>query len=141
MTEFKFTVDSKSLQKLRKRLGDVNVKAEAVKAMQKTMLELQSEAGKYPGYPPGHVYRRTGDLGRKWTTKVETFGDNVVGTIGSDATSPAGKHYGPWVKGPKKQRPVFKLIGWKTLEQDFEEKKSKILGFFDAALKGIARKF
>lgn len=140
MADFQITLDgNRDIEALRRRMRNADVKREAVRAMKKSLLDIQAEAGDYPPAPANSSYVRTGTLGRKWTTEVQVQRDNVRGVVGSDAVNDQGQHYGKWVKGPENQRPIFERIGWKTLLEDFKQRKDKIVGHFVDALRRVNR--
>lgn len=72
------------------------------------MNQLQS----YPPPPSKSRYRRTGELGRRWSMSGPARrGDDIVLRVVNDTP------YGIWVEGPrtgpgKKQRALFQRIGW-----------------------------
>jgi len=74
----------------------------------------QNELQNYPPQRSGR-YRRTGELGRRWKVEVpKRRGLDIVGRIGNN------KPYAVWVEGPtkgsgKKQRALFKRLGWPSV--------------------------
>jgi hypothetical protein len=84
-------------------------------AVERALLLLQGKAAVYPPAPSSSTYRRTGTLGRLWTSAARVVemgsGAFVSGRVGN-ATP-----YGPWVQDPDQQSAVHKAHGWKTTGQ------------------------
>lgn len=72
---------------------DLALKA-ASPAMNDALMFLQGQIPEYPDAIPDSRYKRTGLLGRRWTTEVENTPVSVIGTIGNNTP------YAPWVVGP-----------------------------------------
>lgn len=137
MPDAEFSVTIEGLDELRKRLRDPQIMEYAAEAMQKSLMAVQAEAARYPNKPAGRdTYVRTGNLGREWTQKIERRRKDLIGTLGSAASSPKGFKYGIVVKGPGTQQGrIFRDYGWKTIEQDFETKRKLIYSLFATAMR------
>src|SRR3990172_6913938 len=59
--------------------------------MQRAVFRLQADMAKYPPQPPT-TYRRTGRLGRSWTTQVTSMGEGLLGEVGTNVI------YAPFVQ-------------------------------------------
>jgi len=97
---------------------------EVSKAVEKALMLLQGAAADYPPEPPGSTYRRTGTLGRLWTSakrvvEQERSGAFVVGRV--DNAAP----YGPYVQDPQEQAPVHRGR-WKTTDQIVREHQAEV---------------
>lgn len=79
--------------------------------MQRAVFRLQRDMATYPPAPPNSSYRRTGTLGRRWTTRVQRTSDGLLGTVGNVT------YYAPMVQSKRYQRPIFRRIGWPTDEE------------------------
>jgi len=87
--------------------------------MTQSLALLQDDMAEYPAPPPGSTYRRTGTLGRLWTSaqyEISTGSGSVTGVIGNAACSPRGVAYGPFVQSADDQ--AWMHVGrWQTDEQ------------------------
>lgn len=60
--------------------------------MQRAVYRLQARMAQYPAQRPNSTYRRTGTLGRKWTTKITQSASELVGSVGNNT------EYAPYVQ-------------------------------------------
>ncbi|MBN2002806.1 MAG: hypothetical protein JXA21_05570 [Anaerolineae bacterium] len=75
-------------------------------------------------------YRRTGTLGRKWTSRV-TFNDaDVAGFVGNNTP------YGPYVQGFADQAQIH-AGNWQTDQQVAQESADEVMGFFAEEISGL----
>jgi hypothetical protein len=87
--------------------------------MMRSVARLQRRLATYPSPPPGSKYKRTGNLGRSWTSataRMTVSGGVLEGTIGNAARNPRGRAYGPFVQGEKTQAAIHRGR-WITDEQ------------------------
>lgn len=70
-------------------------------------------------------YRRTGTLGRKWTSDVAADGSQAV--VGNNTP------YGPLVMGTEKQARYHAQGGWRRVDQVARIEERRVRGFFEAA--------
>ena len=102
--------------------------------MQRAVLGLQAGMAKYPPAVPGSAYRRTGTLGRTWTSRVTPTGDGLEGRVGNVTV------YAPAVQSALEQAAVHRGR-WQTDESEIERQQSMIEADFqdaiDRALGGI----
>lgn len=90
-------------------------------AIDQALMLLQSKAAVYPPAPSGSTYRRTGTLGRLWTSgrrvvrKMDVYSAHVVGRVGN-ATP-----YVHLVQDPDEQTWYHARTGWQTTEQVAED--------------------
>jgi hypothetical protein len=100
-------VEVKGLSEIIKALegGAEGIRKAAQRGMAKSVAFGQAFLAEYPPAPPGSSYRRTGTLGRSWTTRVLDRGSEVHGLIGNnvpysfevqDADRQAPVHRGRW---------------------------------------------
>lgn len=123
-------IEVKGLPELEGALGAFPeiAEGETSAALMKALLLLQGAAADYPPPPGGSTYRRTGTLGRLWTSgkpQVSTRGHVLEGRVGN-ATP-----YGPNVQGSD-QAPVHRGR-WKTIEQIISEKRPEVDALMAAA--------
>jgi hypothetical protein len=110
------------------------------KALEKALLLLQGEAADYPVQRSGSRYRRTGTLGRTWTSARREIrqgrGHLLEGRMGNRTP------YGPYVQSEAEQLAVHRGR-WKTIEQILQEQEGAIDGLLGQAggemVKGMAR--
>lgn len=101
---------------------------EIEKALEKSLLLLQGAIADYPVQAPDTDYRRTGTLGRLWTTatrEVYEVGHHIWEGRMGNATP-----YGPLVQDPDRQAP-WHAGRWKTTDdviKDNEQAIAAILG-------------
>ena len=129
------TITVEGLTELIARFGDSNkiVNTEVKKAMQKSVLFLQSKVAVYPPPPPSSGYRRTGTLGRSITSEIKGIGGEIRGIVGTAIP------YAPYVLSTAKQAAIHKGR-WKRMAQHAKEQKGKIEEFFAKAAEAITRK-
>lgn len=152
------TVEVQGLEEAIRRFGDTGLVRSVLKdAMHKAVYFLHERLAKYPPPPAGfHVefvserqrryffwalrtgeivvpYRRTGTLGRLWTTKVEGQGADLVGTVGNAVP------YARYVMGEGMQAAVHQGR-WPTAESVARESTPQIVGYFSEAMEEIARR-
>jgi len=60
-------------------------------------------------------YRRSGNLGRRWTSRVDASADGVKGTVGNNAS------YARWVQGNPGQQPFHAASGFMTTTKAIEK--------------------
>ena len=127
-------VEVQGLEKMLARFGDSNkiVNAEIKKAMQKAVYYLQGKVSVYPAPPPMSTYRRTGTLGRSFTSEIKGVGGEIRGIVGTAIP------YAPYVIGPK-QAAIHKGR-WKRMKQHAKEQAGKIEEFFAKATVAITRR-
>lgn len=108
MTQFKAILPKRDPFKA---LRPENIQA-AITELRNFGTDAMNQLQSYPAPPSGSRYRRTGELGRRWSmTGPARRGDDIVLRIINDIL------YSVWVQGPKtgvgkKQRRLFQRIGW-----------------------------
>lgn len=73
-------------------------------------------------------YRRTGTLGRRWTTKVTAEASGIRGEVGNVTV------YGPFVQSQERQAAVHQGR-WRTAERVVDEMTPQIQDLFEARLR------
>jgi hypothetical protein len=118
MGDLSFSVDPESMRRLFATLDRVTAVATLNPPMQRSLARMQHDLQVYPAASrkpqpfksdkqrrfvmalirEGKVpYRRTGNLGRKWTTHVSTSSNGIEGTVGNNTD------YGPYVQSASGQ--------------------------------------
>jgi phage gpG-like protein len=96
--------------------------------MTQATAHLQNKMADYSKVPgrPGSSYRRTGTLGRRWTTRIENGGQR--GVVGNNT------EYAPFVQSKARQRAPFRGR-WHT-EADVADAEGKtVADFFRQAIR------
>lgn len=105
------------------RIGDV-----LRNPMYRAVLRIQADMQKYPPQRAGARYRRTGTLGRRWTTRVTSSGNSITGTVGNNTS------YGPFVQSQRFQARIHRGL-WQTDAQVVERNIDVIVDDFRAAIR------
>lgn len=105
-------------------------RGEVGKALEKSLLLLQGAMADYPEQAPDTAYRRTGTLGRLWTSaprEIYEAGSHIwEGRVGN-ATP-----YGPYVQDPERQAP-WHAGRWKTTDDVIAENEQGIAAILGQA--------
>jgi len=96
--------------------------------MQRGVLRLEAYMKDYPSAPPMSRYRRTGTLGRRWTTRVEPVGNGLEGRVGNNV------NYAPFVQSSMFQVPWHRRTGWHTDADAVRENEAAIVADFQQAI-------
>ena len=76
------------------------------KPMTMSLALLVDDIAEYPPAPSGSSYRRTGNLGRAWTSaqyEVSANTGGITGVIGNAVRDRRGRAYGPYVQSEEEQ--------------------------------------
>lgn len=134
------------LEDVLKRLGDAASPAVLAKGMHRAVAIVQKAVAVYPPasgrsmgpfkserqrryvmvlVSTGQIpYRRTGTLGRRWTTSVEGSGVDIVGRIGNNTT------YGPYVMGNEGTQASYHVGTWPRAVEVAERNKGEVVNCF-----------
>lgn len=93
------------------------------RAMARSVERLRNRMADYPPQRTGSSYRRTGTLGRRWTTRIEALSTGVRGRVGNNT------RYGPFVQSHAFQATVHRGR-WQTDQQVLERELETIEGYF-----------
>ncbi len=118
-----FTIEVRGLKELEAKLGKLAAFTAMVAPMTKATALVQHDMAVYPPAPEGSTYRRTGTLGRRWTSRVESLASNVTGVVGNVTV------YAPYVQDAEKQAKVHQGR-WQTGQAVLEKSRAKIMDFF-----------
>ena len=119
------TVKIEGLDAIMKKLDGLGKPGVFKPPMQQSVNHIKRVMKKYPPKPPQSTYRRTRQLGNKWTTKVTNRGR--TGEIGNDVK------YGRWVQDATRQVKVHKATGWPTIQDVVKSNAKAVRGFFKTA--------
>jgi hypothetical protein len=118
------------------RLLDILDAAGAVQALrppvQRAVLRLQAYMAAYPPQRTGANYRRTGTLGRRWTTQITGGSDEVVGEVGNTTL------YGPFVQSAEFQARWHKGR-WQTDHKAVDDNRAAIVADFERTIQELLR--
>lgn len=106
------------------------------KAMDRALLLLQGDMADYPPPPPGSTYRRTGTLGRRWTSarrEVEITGGMLQGRVGNNTP------YGPYVQDPAQQAQVHRGR-WQTTADVVDDRRDDIQKILDRMIQDLEKR-
>ena len=103
--------------------------------LKRALLRLQRKMAVYPPPPPNSSYRRTGTLGRRWTTATSEITRQrraeIEGRVGNNT------EYGPFVQSAQFQADIHRNR-WRTAEDVAESEERWIQGEFENALQSRA---
>jgi len=127
------SIELRGLDALYRKLGNAVANRTLRPAMEHAVKLVQRDMADYPAQRAGSTYRRTGTLGRRWTTKVSYGSSGVQGKVGNNTK------YGPYVQSERFQSRIHRGR-WQTDEQVLERDTEKITGLLqdtiDKALEG-----
>ncbi len=121
-------IEIKGVDKLQAKLRSVNDLRRVLEPpMQRSVLRLQRDMADYPPPPPRSTYRRTGTLGRRWTTRVQNPPGGLQGKVGNNT------RYAPWVQSRRFQAGIHRGR-WQTDEQVTERNRQAIIQDFNRTI-------
>ena len=115
------------VEELQAKLGKIAARSVLKRPMQRSVYRLQRYMANYPASSATSSYRRTGTLGRRWTTKVKETTSGLEGRIGNNT------EYGPWVQSSRFQAGVHQGR-WQTDEDSIKDNKRAITQDFQNAI-------
>ncbi len=126
------SIQIKGIDELIRKLG----KAEGMKhlrpPMQRSVYRLQGRVAQYPAQRPNSTYRRTGTLGRKWTSKIEQSSTSITGKVGNNT------EYAPLVQSYQFQARIHRGL-WQTDRYVMETEYRTIIRDFESAISEALR--
>lgn len=125
---------NRQLERLRDRLDAGNPGSTVRQVLRRVTLLIQARMMVYPPQRPGGSYRRTGTLGRAWTSEVYAEGDALIGKVGNVTK------YAPQVQSEKFQSKAHKGR-WQTDVQVIRELEPEINAEFSALGRDVVREF
>ena len=119
------TIQIKGIDALVQKLGKVEGTKHLRPPMQRSVYRLQARMAQYPAQRTNSSYRRTGTLGRKWTSKIEQGNGIIRGKVGNNAS------YAPLVQSYQFQARIHRGLWqtdryivdteYRTIVRDFED--------------------
>lgn len=122
------SIEIRGVDKLLKKLGKVQTHTVLEPPMRRAVLRLQRDMQEYPPQPANSLYRRTGTLGRRWTTRITRSASGLSGRVGNNT------RYAPWVQSQRFQRGIHQRTGWPTDIQVIERNRAAIVDDFKRAI-------
>lgn len=104
------------------------------KPMTQSLALLVDDIATYPPAPSSSSYRRTGNLGRFWTSAQYEISANtggITGVIGNAVRDRRGRAYGPYVQSAEEQANVHRGR-WATDEMVAERNTNAIVRIWGA---------
>lgn len=98
--------------------------------MQRAVARLQTAMAHYPPQRAGSAYRRTGTLGRRWTTRITDSASGLEGKVGNNTA------YGPFVQSEIFQASVHRGR-WQTDQQVMDDQQASIVADFERAIQAV----
>lgn len=118
------TIRIEGIDAIVKRLDSATATATLQRAMLRSVHLLQNRMALYPSQRAGSTYVRTGTLGRRWTTAVETKGTTIRGRVGNNTS------YGPFVQSKAFQASIHRGR-WQTDQDVMDRSLTTIQGYFE----------
>ncbi len=123
---------NRKLARIQQRLDTGDPGSTLRQAMRRAVLRVQAGMMDYPTQRSGSSYRRTGTLGRRWTSEVYAEGDSLIGKVGNVTK------YAPQVQSEKFQSKAHKGR-WQTDVQVIRELEPEINAEFQALVSQVIR--
>jgi hypothetical protein len=124
------TIEVEGIDKLLKKYGRV----EGLKLLREPIIEslafLVDDLATYPSPPPGSTYRRTGTLGRFWTSAVPEILETSQGISGRYGNN---LEYAPYVQDEELQAGIHRSR-WLTDDGAIKKNEQKIIDKFETFL-------
>ena len=120
-------IEIRGLDELIERFGQVATNEVLRRPMQRAMYRIQRDMADYPPQKRNTGYRRTGTLGRRWTTDVRSDHGGLTGRVGNNT------EYGPWVQSERFQAWMHRDY-WQTDEEVLEYNEDRIVDDFERAV-------
>jgi len=119
------SIQIKGIDTLIQKLGKVEGTKHLRQPMQRAVYRLQGRMAQYPAQRTNSSYRRTGTLGRKWTSKIEQGNGIIRGKVGNNT------EYAPLVQSYQFQARIHRGLWqtdryivdteYRTIVRDFED--------------------
>lgn len=120
-------VEIRGVDALIAKLGKVQGTNVLRPPMQRAVLRIQRDMQEYPIQRVGSTYRRTGTLGRLWTTRIQQSGQYMEGKVGNRVK------YAPFVQSRQFQARVHRGR-WQTDERVVNLNARTIVRDFEATI-------
>ena len=126
------TIQITGIDKLIEKLGKVEGVRHLRQPMQRSVYRLQARMAQYPAQRAGSTYRRTGTLGRKWTSKIHEGSGEITGAVGNNVW------YAPLVQSYRFQARIHRGL-WQTDRYVVETERSTIVRDFEQTIRDRLR--
>lgn len=121
------TIDSHEVTEVIADFSDSHIFQDPMEA---SLALLYDFMARYPAQRPTR-YRRTGNLGRRWHTRITASGNGLLGELGNNTP------YGPFVQDERRQARVHRDY-WQTDLDAVRANEPQIHRYFDQALQRVA---
>lgn len=151
MANLTFTVNPADVERLVAKLGKATALGTLRAPFARSLALLQNDLATYPAPQPhaqpfrsdkarrfffaalreGKItspYRRTGNLGRAWTSQLTEGADALAGVVGN------ARSYGPFVQGEGRQSSYFQDSAWPTDAAVLAKRTPQIVTLFTEAI-------
>lgn len=123
------------LQQVIEAFDDIdNFNQWAVKPMNKSVQLIHDDIATYPPQRAEVTYRRTGTLGRTWTTKVTKSRNGIKGEVGNKTA------YAPFVQEAEEQTWPHALTGWVTDEDVLTKNENIIIDYWGSEIDRLLKR-
>lgn len=112
------------VEELIQRLGKLEGVNHLRPPMVRAVARLHRDMADYPPQRPGSSYVRTGTLGRRWITRIDTIHGGLQGSVGNNTI------YAPLVQSERFQANVHRGR-WQTDEMVAERNRAAIVADFE----------
>ena len=126
------SIQIKGIDALIQKLGKVEGTKHLRQPMQRAVYRLQARMAQYPAQRTNSSYRRTGTLGRKWTSKIEQGNGSITGKVGNNAS------YAPLVQSYRFQARIHRGL-WQTDRYVVDTEYRTIVRDFESAISEALR--
>ena len=126
------TIQIKGIDELIRKLGRAEGMKHLRAPMQRAVYRLQARMAQYPAQRTNSSYRRTGTLGRKWTSKIEQGNGIIRGKVGNNT------EYAPLVQSYQFQARIHRGL-WQTDRYVMDTEHRTIIRDFESAINGALR--
>lgn len=130
MIEMTIELESNDVRNMLKRLPLVFFKHQR-RSMDKSVKLVQRRQQAYPPAPPSSSYRRTGTLGRRWSTQVRP----IIGSVRGEGYNPTP--YYPYVQGEDQAQ--VHAGRWTATKEQLKKSENEIVEFHKAGLEDAIR--
>lgn len=101
--------------------------------MQRGLFRLEAYMKDYPAAPATSRYRRTGTLGRRWTTRIDHATNSLTGRVGNNVG------YARYVQSAAYQTRFHTRTGWRTDERAVRDNETAIVDDFERTIQGALK--
>ena len=125
------SIEIKGVDEIVRKLGKVGAMDAFRPPMQRAVERLQRGMAVYPSQPALANYRRTGTLGRKWTTQIRQSVNQMIGSVGNNTP------YAPYVQSHLRQN--IHLGYWQTDADVVDANRAAIVADFKRVIDEVIK--